>query len=289
MAPCAFDGGAPVKGTIVYKMTGSGNDFVLLDGRSTSPAEWPATRVVQLCDRRTGVGADGLVILTPDEPGTVRMAFWNSDGSRAAMCGNAALCSTRLSVYLELAPPGELRLLTDAGVVEARCAEGADQAEIRLPDFDLANGASPTVCGLELEPGERWMSFATVGVPHLVIRVDDLEAVDLMGRGRALRYDGRVGAAGANVNFVGAPPVDGEPWQIRTYERGVEGETLACGTGTVAAGLALAGHGEANLPVRFRSRGGEELQVRAALVDRRASGVWLGGQGKLVFRAVWEA
>lgn len=278
-----------MRGTIVYKMTGSGNDFVLLDGRSTTAADWPATRVVQLCDRRTGVGADGLVILTPDGPGAVEMAFWNSDGSRAAMCGNAALCSTRLSVYLELAAPGDLRLLTDAGVVQARCPDVGDQAEIRLPDFDLNQGASPTVCGLELAPGERWMAFATVGVPHLVIRVDDLEAVDLLGRGRSLRYDPRLGAAGANVNFVGAPAVPGEPWLIRTYERGVEGETLACGTGTVAAGVALAAKGEATLPVRFRSRGGEELLVRASLHGSRASEVWLGGQGKLVFRAVWEA
>ena len=278
-----------MRGTIVYKMTGSGNDFVLLDGRATTPAEWPATRVVQLCDRRTGVGADGLVILTPDQPGDVRMAFWNSDGSRADMCGNAALCSTRLSVYLELTAPGDLRLLTDAGVVQARCPDVGDQAEIRLPDFDLAKATGPAVCGLQLEPGDRWMAFATVGVPHLVIRVDDIEAVDLLGRGRTLRSDPRVGAAGANVNFVGAPAAPGEPWLIRTYERGVEGETLACGTGTVAAGVALAAQGEATLPVRFRSRGGQVLLVRAELNGRRASEVWLGGQGKLVFRAVWEA
>jgi diaminopimelate epimerase len=278
-----------VRGTIVYKMTGSGNDFVLLDGRATTPAEWPATRVVQLCDRRTGVGADGLVILTPDQPGSVRMAFWNSDGSRADMCGNAALCSTRLSVYLELTAPGDLRLLTDAGMVQARCPDVGDQAEIRLLDFDLAKATGPEVCGLELGPGERWMAFATAGVPHLVIRVDDIEAVDLLGRGRSLRSDPRLGAAGANVNFVGAPAVPGESWLIRTYERGVEGETLACGTGTVAAGVALAAQGEAPLPVRFRSRGGEELLVRAELKGRRASEVWLGGQGKLVFRAVWEA
>jgi diaminopimelate epimerase len=278
-----------VRGTIVYKMTGSGNDFVLLDGRATTPEEWPAPRVVQLCDRRTGVGADGLVILTPDQPGAVHMAFWNSDGSRAAMCGNAALCSTRLSVFLELTAPGDLRLLTDAGVVQARCPDQGDQAEIRLPDFDLTEGNGPTLCGIERAPGERWMAFATVGVPHLVIRVEDIEAVDLLGRGRALRYDGRLGPAGANVNFVGAPAAPGQPWLIRTYERGVEGETLACGTGTVAAGVALAAKGETSLPVRFRSRGGEELLVRALVDGRGASEVWLGGQGKLVFRAVWEA
>jgi diaminopimelate epimerase len=91
-----------VKGTILYKLTGSGNDFVMLDGRCTDPAQWTAARIAALCDRRTGVGADGLVVLTPEEPDAVRMIYWNSDGSRAAMCGNAALCSARLSVYLEM-------------------------------------------------------------------------------------------------------------------------------------------------------------------------------------------
>ena len=278
-----------MRGTIIYKMTGSGNDFVLLDGRSTSSADWPAARIVELCDRRNGVGADGLVLLTPEQPGAVRMTFWNSDGSRAAMCGNAALCSTRLAVYLEFAPPGELCLLTDAGAVHARCEATGDQAEIRLPDFQLASANGTGVCGIEPLAGERWMAFATVGVPHLVIRVDDIEAVDVMGRGRALRHDRRLGAAGANVNFVGAPSSPDAPWLIRTYERGVEGETLACGTGTVAAGAAMAAQGETTLPARFRSRGGEELLVRAVLDGRDASAVWLGGQGKLVFRGVWEA
>jgi diaminopimelate epimerase len=273
-----------VRGTIVYKMSGSGNDFVLLDGRFTTPQEWTPGRVARLCDRRTGVGADGLVVLTPDGPGTVRMTYWNSDGSRAAMCGNAALCSTRLSVYLELVEPGDLCLLTDAGAVRAHCLAAGDLAEIRLPDFELAAKAPP----FELVAGERWMAFATVGVPHLVIRVDDIEAIDLLGRGRALRYDPRLGAAGANVNFV-ASPASGEPWLIRTYERGVEGETLACGTGTVAAAVALAVQEASELPARFTSRGGQELTVRASVDGRQASDVWLGGEGKLVFRGVWEA
>jgi diaminopimelate epimerase len=265
-------------------MTGSGNDFVLLDGRSTDPEEWTPARVVQLCDRRLGVGADGLVLLSPETPGSVRMAFWNSDGSRAAMCGNAALCSSRLAVHLELVDPGELCLLTDAGVIRARCMPGSDRAEIQLPDFELSASAP----AFDPVAGERWMAFATVGVPHLVIGVDDIEEIDLVGRGRSLRYDRRLGPAGANVNFVAEPPRVGEPWLIRTYERGVEGETLACGTGTVASGVALAERGESALPVRFTSRGGEELQVRADLRGRHASEVWLGGQGKLVFRAVWE-
>lgn len=270
----------------MYKMTGSGNDFVLLDGRASRPEAWPAERIAALCDRRGGVGADGLVILVPEAPGSVRMIYWNADGSRAAMCGNAALCSARLAVHLELVPPGDLCLLTDAGVVRARAPLDGDQAEIQVPDFTVTG----EVPGLELAPGEHWMAFAMVGVPHLVVRVADIDGIDLLGRGRGLRFHPRLGPAGANVNFV-APGASGagEPWLIRTYERGVEGETLACGTGTVAAAACLAFRGESSFPVRFRSRGGQPLLVRAVLDGPEASNVWLGGQGKLVFRAVWEA
>ena len=273
-----------MKGTIIYKMTGSGNDFALLDGRATTPEAWPADRITALCDRRSGVGADGVVILAPEGPGAVRMTYWNSDGSRAAMCGNAALCSSRLAVYLELVPAGDICLHTDAGVVRAHCPPTGERSEIRMPDFEVSVDAP----GVRPGPCERWIAFATVGVPHLVVRVDDIETVDLQARGRALRFDPRLGQAGANVNFVAPPAGRGAPWLIRTYERGVEGETLACGTGTLAAGAALAARGETLLPVTFRSRGGQELLVRADLQGSVASEVWLGGQGKLLFRAVWE-
>ena len=273
-----------MRGIIFHKMTGSGNDFVMLDGRFTSPDRWPATRVAASCDRRSGVGGDGLVILTPDAPGRVRMTYWNSDGSRAAMCGNAALCSARLAVYLELAEPGELCLLTDAGVVPGRSNGVGDGAEIRLPDAEVPI----EVPGLDPVAGEHWLALGTVGVPHLIVRVDDIERIDVPGRGRALRFEPRLGEAGANVNFVAPGTGDGEPWAIRTYERGVEAETLACGTGTVAAAIALAARGEASLPLKFRSRGGPQLLVRAELDGGRAHDVWLGGQGRLLFRGVWE-
>ncbi len=271
-----------MKGTILYKMTGSGNDFVMLDGRCVEADSLSPERIVAVCDRRTGVGADGLVILTPEGGDAVRMVYWNSDGSRAAMCGNAALCSARLAVYLEMVPDGNVRLLTDAGDVAARSGDSGDTAEINVPDFDTP------VAVPELEPaaGERWLGFVTVGVPHLVVRVEDIEAVDVAGRGRALRYAQTLGPAGANVNFV-APSQNGV-WLIRTYERGVEGETLACGTGTVAAALALACRKEVTLPIRFRTRGGPELAVRGTMERSHARNVWLGGQGKLVFRAIWE-
>ena len=213
------------------------------------------------------------------------MSYWNSDGSHGAMCGNAALCSRRLSVDLELVPPGEFCLLTDAGLVRVISRAQADEAEINLPDCDLPQQLPDFRPGA----GEQWFSLGTVGVPHLVVRVDDIEAVDVSGRGRMLRSDARVGPAGANVNFVSPPKASGGSWLIRTFERGVEGETLACGTGTVAAALALASRGEVVLPLRFQSRGGPELAVRAQLDGTGATNVWLVGQGRLLFRGVWEA
>lgn len=284
VAAAAVAGESAVKGTIFYKMTGSGNDFVMLDGRSTTPEEWSRERIVRVCDRRAGVGADGLVILSPDDGDAVRMAFFNSDGSRAAMCGNAALCSTRLSAHLELGPAEGMRLLTDAGVVATRCVGEGDRAEIRLPDARVPE----SVPAIEPAAGERAIWLSCVGVPHLVILVDDVRAVDVVGRGRPLRYHAAAGPDGANVNFIAPPKEAGGPWLIRTYERGVEGETLACGTGTVAAGLALAAHAGKTLPLEFRSWGGELLTVRATLRDDVATDVWLGGQGRLVFRGVWE-
>lgn len=273
-----------MKGTVFYKMTGSGNDFVMLDGRSTTPKEWSRERIVRVCDRRAGVGADGLVILTPEDGDAVRMAFFNSDGSRAAMCGNAALCSTRLSAHLELGPAEGMRLLTDAGVVATRCVGQDDQAEIQLPDALVPK----PVPAIEPVAGERALWLGSVGVPHLVILVDDVSAVDVVGRGRPLRSHPAAGPEGANVNFIAPPKEPAGPWLIRTYERGVEGETLACGTGTVAAGLALAAHAGKTLPLEFRSWGGELLTVRASLRGDLATDVWLGGQGRLVFRGVWE-
>src|SRR4051794_29600068 len=262
-------------------MSGSGNDFVMLDGRFTDSSQWPAAQVRAICDRRSGVGADGLVILAPATADSVRMAYWNSDGSHGALCGNAALCSGRLAAVLELVPPGEFCLVTDAGVVRVRAGGTGDSAEINLPDVDLPREHT----ALLPAAGEHWVSFGNVGVPHLVVRVADVEAIDVVARGRILRSHPSVGAAGANVNFVA--PRNGS-WLIRTYERGVEGETMACGTGTVATALALATRGEAQLPLGLRSRGGQELIVRAELDRGRAAAVWLCGQGQLVFRGGWE-
>ena len=191
----------------------------------------------------------------------VRMSFWNCDGSVAAMCGNAALCSTRLAERLGMAPGEGMTLVTGAGNFRTRCTPEPWQAALNLPPV-----AVPVdLVQVPLHPGELRLHLGTVGVPHAVLEVGDIEAIDLEGRGRELRFHPAMGPAGANVNFIG-PIRSGEPTAIRTYERGVEAETLACGTGTVAAALALAGQGRLQLPASFKTRSGRHLEVNARLI-----------------------
>ncbi len=272
-----------MKGTVFYKMSGSGNDFIMFDGRVVEVADWTPERIRAACDRRSGIGADGVVILTPDGPGRVRMTFFNCDGSEAAMCGNAALCSTRLSAHLNLASPEGMVLVTGAGTFTTRCAPGDHAAELLLPD--LALPAEPPI---PLGPGECFIQYLVVGVPHLVVRVADVENVDLQGRGRELRFHPSVEPEGANVNFVSGDPASREPWKIRTYERGVEDETLACGTGAVAAAVILANHLNTRLPLNFETRSGKQLTAFAALSSTGASDVRLGGEGRLIYQGMLQ-
>lgn len=265
--------------TAFYKMSGSGNDFVFLDGRKYPVGEWPAERIRAACDRRDGIGGDGLVVLEPAAPGAVRMHYFNADGGRAEMCGNAALCSTRLAARLELFSGPDLELLTDAGTMRTRCAGPGDLAELNLGTVKLP----VEVSGVELEPGEIRMALGTVGVPHLVVLVDDIEAVNVKVRGRTLRHHTAFQPAGANANFIAPPPAGEHRWRIRTFERGVEDETLACGTGTVAAALALASWGLKSLPIEFVSRGGAPLAVSGSIDGHLSADTWLCGQGRLVF------
>lgn len=261
-------------GTTFYKMSGSGNDFVILDGRDTSLEDWPPERVAAICHRRTGVGGDGLVLLTPEED-DLRMIYLNSDGGRVAMCGNAALCCTRLAAHLQMVPPGGIKLRTDSGVLETRCVGEDHLAELQLPPF--RPGPTPDlVAGV----GEREAWFAVVGVPHLVVLVDDAHAVDVGNRGRELRRDPQFAPEGTNVNFVGPVGTTG-CWKIRTFERGIEGETLACGTGTVAAAFALATAGLGTFPMEFETGSGNLLTVSRSIDDPQVG--WLRGEGRLVF------
>ena len=255
----------------------------MLDGRLTIPEDWTSADIAAACARGTGVGADGIVFVMPgSQPGSARMIYFNSDGTRAAMCGNAALCSARFATRLEIASGPGMRLETDAGSYEARSGPGADQAELNVGAVD----APRDVPGLTLEPGEQRMALVTVGVPHLIVVVEDIDAVDLAKRGRALRFSPALGPGGANANFVSPSSTPGE-WRMRTYERGVEGETLACGTGAVAAACALDAWKLAQLPLALLTRAGRRLEVRAKRIGSGAyEDTWLAGEARLVFRGV---
>ncbi len=268
-------------GTVIYKMTGSGNDFVVVDGRADPVARWGPERVRAVCARGTGVGADGVVVLEPgSREGAVRFHYFNSDGSRAGMCGNASLCATRLAVWLELAPAGGLVLETDTGEVTARCLDGADErAEIGLAPPTLI--AEPAI---RLGPREEAIFLTTVGVPHLVVLVDDVSDFPVVERGRALRSDRAAGPDGANVSFLARGD---RGWAMRTYERGVEAETLACGTGAVACAAVLVHRHGLRPPIDLISASGATLTVSANLTDDgRLGAARLSGEGRLVFRAI---
>lgn len=265
-----------------YKMSGSGNDFVFFDARSGAPRGVDeAERIAELCARGTGVGADGIVLLErPDAAGAAfRIRYYNADGSRAALCGNASLCSARLAVELGAAPAEGFAFGTDAGTLTARFVDG-------LPEIDLEPVRVVDLApDIPLGPGERRIGYAVAGVPHLVLLCDDVQWADVVGRGAPLRRHPSL-PDGANVNFVGR---DGGGWAMRTFERGVEGETLACGTGAVATAILLTAWGEAAAgePLPLRTRSGKPLTVTL----RRQGELWhpsLRGEGRIVFRGTLD-
>lgn len=259
-----------------YKLSGSGNDFVFVDTREEPAGPLATPEVIgSICSRGNGIGSDGVVFLENSPSATIRLIYINADGSRADLCGNATLCTARMALELGLVKGAEeFTIETDVGVLPARFLD-------KVPEIDLNSVAETRLeAGIPLEAGERRMGFALAGVPHLVIVVDDLEAVDVVGRGRPLRRHPSL-RAGANVNFV-RPNGDGS-FSYRTYERGVEAETLACGTGAVATAWLLTEWGLTTGPVRLLTRSGREVGVRfgGSGAGAKAS---LSGEARLVFR-----
>jgi diaminopimelate epimerase len=258
-----------------HKMSGSGNDFVVFDPTAGAFQEIENAGIIKaLCARGTGIGADGVVFLEPSGNNSVRMRYYNADGSRASLCGNASLCSTRLALELGMVSSAEFTLETDAGRLRARISAGLPEIDLE-PVVDVA----PDAEGIVKERSEERLGFALVGVPHVVVRVPDLEGIDLPGRGSTLRRHPSL-ADGANANFVARQ--DGL-WSYRTYERGVEGETLACGSGAVAIAIMLASWGEAGDETVLRTRSGRRLTVKL----RRDGPKWLPslrGEGRIVFK-----
>lgn len=273
------------------KMTGSGNDFVFFDGREVSREVVTQPEAIRrICNRYNGIGADGLVVLEPvSGPGDVIVHFFNQDGTPADLCGNATLCSTALSAQLGMTTATGMKLSTGAGLIHSRLS-GATVAD-RLPEIDF-QPVTDIRASMPIEPidGEQRVGFAIAGIPHLVILCADVESVDVATRGPVLRWHPTTGQAGANVNWV-SPLPDGR-WRYRTFERGVEGETLACGTGAVATAVLLRTWGLAESEtVTIVTSSGRELAVRlqplAANGDHAAGfAPTLRGEGRVVFRGV---
>lgn len=269
-----------LSGIPFVKMTGSGNDFVFFDARDAPLSLLTSPDVIRaICNRNNGIGADGIVVLEPiDGSSQARVHYHNSDGTRADLCGNATLCSTTMTSELGLSRDGTISLLTPAGEIQSRLLDG-------IPEIDLqpVTEVRPTI-DIDLASGEQRIGFTLAGIPHLVVLCDAAEDVDVLKRGPTLRRHAILGAPGANVNWVSAR-ADGR-WRYRTFERGVEGETLACGTGAVATAVLLVTWQLSASPVRILTSSGRELHVALSASQTVAGGFnpTLRGEGRVVFR-----
>jgi diaminopimelate epimerase len=256
------------------KMNGAGNDFVMIDNR-VGDLQLAADQIVKICDRHRGVGADGVLVLERAANGAdFRMRYYNADGGEAEMCGNGARCFARYASRVA-GPKEELSFETPAGVIGATLQGEVVRLEMSEPT-DLRLGIT-----IPLPDRQVAAHFVNSGVPHVVVPVDDLENVDVRALGSAIRRHELFVPKGANANFL---KERGERQiAIRTYERGVEDETLACGTGVVASALIFAAVKNVSGPIGVLVRGGNELQVGFDRSGDQFQNVTLTGPADFVF------
>jgi diaminopimelate epimerase len=253
-----------------FKYQGTGNDFVMIDDRSLA---FPATDhalVARLCDRRRGIGADGLILLRNCPGYDFEMVYYNADGFVGSMCGNGGRCTVAFARQLGVIQDRAHFLAADGPHEASVDADGT----VRLRMIDVA-GQQELADGI----------FLNTGSPHIVrfLPASTLAGHDVYGQGRAVRYGDYFGAkGGTNVNFVEEPQSPGQPWQVRTYERGVEDETYSCGTGVTAVALAAAQRGALS-PVPLRTIGGELSVSFRAQPDGSFTDVYLNGPAEFVF------
>jgi diaminopimelate epimerase len=259
-----------------YKMHGSGNDFVLVDNRLIRlPVERMAEWAKRICRRAFGIGADGLIFLDlAREQGLDYVwHFYNADGSRAEMCGNGSRCAAFLAHSLGMAP-AEHVLGTDAGPIRARVLADLSQVRVQLTP---AHGLKTGIEIASEKGGPLSLHFVNTGVPHAVVVTDDVGTIDVQGLGRELRFHPHFAPAGTNVNFIQV--IDGEHILLRTYERGVEGETYACGTGAAASAKVTHALGLTAAHVHVTTSGGEHLEIAV-----EGGTIFLQGNATLVFK-----
>jgi diaminopimelate epimerase len=260
------------------KMSGGGNDFVVVDARNARVAD-PEALARRICTRALSVGADGLILIESSARATFRMRYWNSDGSLGEFCGNGTRCAARFA-FLSVIAGRRMTIETDSGLVSAEIGEGGI-VTISLPAPHSFRAKRTLAIGDQTIHG----SSIRVGVPHYVVFVrEDLWSQDIVPLGRAIRtHPELVPDGGANVNFVTVR--DRHAIEVRTYERGVENETLACGSGIVSSAVISAMFGRVQSPVSVLTRSGITLQVEFALRDGYAEDVKLRGDARLIYRA----
>lgn len=261
------------------KMAGGGNDFVVIDNRG--PKIGDASELTRrICTRALSVGADGLILVEPSARATFRMRYYNSDGSLAAFCANGTRCAARFA-FLNVIAGRKMTIETDAGIVGAEISDGG-LVTLSLPAPWAFRPQRHLKVGNTVVRGSSLM----VGVPHYVVFLRDeaFWSQDITHLGRAIRtHPDLAPDGGANVNFVVVR--DERSIEVRTYERGVEGETLSCGSGVVASAVTSALFGKVQSPVSVLTRSGITLEVSFTMADGHAEDVRLRGDARLIYRA----
>ncbi|TNF45259.1 diaminopimelate epimerase [bacterium] len=260
------------------KMSGTGNDFILIDNRSGIIAEEDMAGIaVDACRRRQSVGADGLILIQDDPDMDFSWRFFNSDGSQPEMCGNGARCAARFASLNGIAG-SDMTFRTLAGPIKAKVNGSSVRVQLTPPSgmkksFPLNLGG-----GDELDVG-----FINTGVPHTVVFLEsgELQNYPVVNLGREIRFHPRFAPAGTNVNFVEV--LNSNTIGLRTYERGVEDETLACGTGAVASTVLCVARQVAASPVEVHTFGGDVLKIHLDPEDLLGEEVYLEGAALIVY------
>jgi len=257
------------------KMSGTGNDFILVDNRDGKCPEKDLSHITQMaCRRRESVGADGMIFIVDSDKYDFAWRFFNSDGSEAEMCGNGGRCTARFALLNGIA--GEkMTFNTLAGPISAEVTDRIVKVLMPVPT------GLKTDIDLPLESGWINVSFVNSGVPHVVIQVEGINDIPVNEQGRAIRNDSMFQPEGTNANFMCVK--DKNRLYVRTYERGVENETLACGTGAIASSLIANVKGLVTSPVTVVTSGGEELKVHFQKEKEKFTSVWLEGGTSIIY------
>ncbi len=258
-----------------YKYSGSGNDFIVIDNRKKLiPGKKIFSFTKKVCDRKTGIGGDGVLLLENSKKADFRMRIINADGSEAEMCGNGARCMADFA-YRKNIVERNMLFETLAGLITGKIKKNSVKVKLTEP-YDLKKNIT-----LKYKNKKFILYFINTGVPHTVIFVNNIEKIDVHNIGSFIRHNKIFAPAGTNVNFVKI--IDTHKILVRTYERGVEGETLACGTGSTASAILSSVIKNTKSPVSVKTRGGEILKVYFSLNENKLADVFLEGKVKQVF------